>query len=227
MLKGIQAVILAGGKGTRLGSLGKKIPKAMVNINGTPFVDILINQLKKNKVIKCLLLTGYKKEQLINYYKNSKNVLTIKGNNNWQTLTRIKKVKRLIKSKFFLLMYCDNFLINFKLKKLLKLKKKHNSKIFFSVVKKKSGQKSTVILNKNRLIYKKSHNSELVEAGYMLVKKDFFFNNIKNYNGNKLSDYLRFLSKKNTFSGHYYGDKFLCIENKKFVLEAKQYFLKK
>ena len=61
----------------------------------------------------------------------------------------------------------------------------------------------------------------------MLVKKDFFFNNIKNYNGNKLSDYLRFLSKKNTFSGHYYGDKFLCIENKKFVLEAKQYFLKK
>ena len=99
MLKGIQAVILAGGKGTRLGSLGKKIPKAMVNINGTPFVDILINQLKKNKVIKCLLLTGYKKEQLINYYKNSKNVLTIKGNNNWQTLTRIKKVKRLIKIK--------------------------------------------------------------------------------------------------------------------------------
>ena len=28
------------------------------------------------------------------------------------------------------------------------------------------------------------------------------------------SDYLKFLSKKNTFVGKNYGDKFLCIENK-------------
>ena len=60
MLKDLQAVILAGGRGTRLGSLGDKIPKAMVNINGLPFIELLIQQLKVNG-IKILLLTGYKK----------------------------------------------------------------------------------------------------------------------------------------------------------------------
>ena len=115
MFKSLQAVILAGGRGTRLGSLGNKIPKAMVDINGTPFIELIINQLKKNKVNEYLLLTGYKKEQLINYYKNNKSIIILKGNNNWQTLTRIKKAEKFIKSKFFLLMYCDNFLINFKL----------------------------------------------------------------------------------------------------------------
>ena len=40
-------------------------------------------------------------------------------------------------------MYCDNFLLNFNLKKNLNLKKKTNSKIIFSVDKKK-GQKGKI-----------------------------------------------------------------------------------
>lgn len=137
MFINLQAVILAGGRGTRLGSLGNKIPKAMVDINGTPFIDLLINQLKKNRINKYLLLTGYRKDQLVDYYRKNKEVLTIKGNSNWQTLTRIKNAEKFIKSQFFLLMYCDNYLINFKLKNFFVLKKKYKSNIFFSVVTKK------------------------------------------------------------------------------------------
>ena len=51
MFKNLQAVILAGGRGTRLGSLGNKIPKAMVNINGVPFIDLLINHNFKLSLI--------------------------------------------------------------------------------------------------------------------------------------------------------------------------------
>tara|TARA_B100001175_G_C19462778_1_gene617435 strand:+ start:771 stop:1454 length:684 start_codon:yes stop_codon:yes gene_type:complete len=227
MFRNLQAVILAGGRGTRLGSLGDKIPKAMVDINGTPFIDLLINQLKKNRINKCLLLTGYRKNQLIDYYRDNKDILTIKGNSNWQTLTRIKKAEKFIKSQFFLLMYCDNFLINFKLKKFFLLKKKYKSNIFFSVVKKKSGQKSTITLNKNKLVYEDNSNSKLVEVGYMLVKKNFFFKNLTKYKGNKLSNYLQFLSKKNNFVGSRHGNNFLCIENKKLISETKKFFLKK
>ena len=227
MLKSLQAVILAGGRGTRLGSLGKKIPKAMVDINGTPFIELLINQLKKNRVDRFLLLSGYKKEQLINYYKNKKKIVILKGNDNWQTLTRIKKAKKFIRGNFFLLMYCDNFLINFKLKNFLVLKKKFRSNIFFSVIKKKNRQKSTIEIHAHKVSYKKNCKSEFVEVGYMLINKNFFFKGLREYKGNKLSDYLEFLSKKNNFIGRVYKDNFLCIENKKFINETKKYFLKK
>ena len=121
-------------------------------------------------------------------------------------------------------MYCDNFLSNFKIKKLIELRKKYLSKIIFSVTKKKFGQKGTIILNKNKLIYKKNINSDFVELGYMLVNKEFFFNNLIKFKGNKLSNYLQYLSKKNKFVGHYYGNNFLCIENQKLILETKNFF---
>lgn len=72
MQESLQAVILAGGKGTRLGKLGNTIPKAMVDINGVPFLEILINQLKKKGIKKFLILTGYKKRLLKIIFKIKK-----------------------------------------------------------------------------------------------------------------------------------------------------------
>src|SRR3989344_3644106 len=44
----IKAIIMAGGKGTRLQNKFPKTPKLLVPINGKPFVDYLIEYLKKN-----------------------------------------------------------------------------------------------------------------------------------------------------------------------------------
>ena len=43
------AVILCGGKGTRLGSIGKKIPKTLMMVQGKPILWYIIKVLKKNK----------------------------------------------------------------------------------------------------------------------------------------------------------------------------------
>ena len=130
MHESLQAVILAGGKGTRLGKLGNKIPKAMVNINGEPFLSILISQLKKSGIKKFLILTGYKKEIIENNFQNKKDIKIHKGKTNWKILTRLFKAKKLIKQNF-LLMYCDNYLINYKLSKQINLINKKKSKIIF------------------------------------------------------------------------------------------------
>ena len=42
------AVILCGGKGTRLGLLGKKIQKLLTKVNEHPIIWYIINTLKKN-----------------------------------------------------------------------------------------------------------------------------------------------------------------------------------
>ena len=67
-----QAVILCGGKGTRLGKLTKNLPKPMVNVSGKPFLEHLIIQLKKNGVKNIILLIGYKGEIIKKYFNTGK-----------------------------------------------------------------------------------------------------------------------------------------------------------
>lgn len=55
----MQAVILAGGLGTRLYPLTNTIPKPMVNINGRPFLEYVLELLQKNDITDILLLTGH------------------------------------------------------------------------------------------------------------------------------------------------------------------------
>ena len=225
MHESLQAVILAGGKGTRLGKLGNKIPKAMVNINGEPFLSILISQLKKSGIKKFLILTGYKKEIIENNFQNKKDIKIHKGKTNWKILTRLFKAKKLIKQNF-LLMYCDNYLINYKLSKQINLINKKKSNIIFSIIQKKNGQKGTILEKKlKNIYYKKDIVSNLAEAGYMLINKKFFFENINETKNKKdLSDYLHILSKKFNLYGINYKKKFLCVENQYLLNKTRKYF---
>ena len=53
-----QAVILAGGMGTRLGSLTNTNPKPMLEIGGQPFLQYLIDNLARYGAENIVLLTG-------------------------------------------------------------------------------------------------------------------------------------------------------------------------
>ncbi len=63
-----QAIILAGGFGTRLGDLTKQIPKPMLLISGKPFLEYLILHLKCSGIRKIVLSTGYLSEKISNYF---------------------------------------------------------------------------------------------------------------------------------------------------------------
>lgn len=227
MHKNLQAVILAGGKGTRLLGLTKEMPKAMMDLNGKPFIEILINQLKKKGIKKILILAGYKKKKISDYFKDKKNIEIFMGHAHWQTLTRIQKAKDQI-SNYFLLMYCDNYLINFKLNKQFNLFKKNNVDIVLSSVKKKIGQKGTVLLKNNKAIYKKGIISDYTEAGYMLVnKKKFFKYSLKLNRGKQdLSSVLEACSQNNKLNYINYENNFLCIENEYLLNQTRKYLKK-
>ena len=102
-----QAVILAGGLGTRTRPLTLTSPKPMIRIHGKPFLEYIITLLKKNGIEEIIILTGYLHEKIEDYFKEGKKIgLKIKYSfspvDN-ETGTRLKKAKGLIDEKFLLL----------------------------------------------------------------------------------------------------------------------------
>jgi NDP-sugar pyrophosphorylase family protein len=66
----LQAVILAGGLGTRLRPLTLSVPKPMVSVKGRPFLEYEIQLLKKNGIEKFVLCLGYKSGAIENHFGN-------------------------------------------------------------------------------------------------------------------------------------------------------------
>jgi len=62
-----EAIILAGGLGTRLRSAVPDLPKCMAPVNGKPFIGYVIDYLQKQGVDKFILSLGYKSEAIIEY----------------------------------------------------------------------------------------------------------------------------------------------------------------
>ena len=64
-------VILAGGFGTRLRSVVKDVPKPMADINGTPFLEMLMRQLAFLDPERFVLCVSYMKEKIENHFKDN------------------------------------------------------------------------------------------------------------------------------------------------------------
>ena len=62
-----EAIILAGGLGTRLRSAVPDLPKCMAPVNGNPFIAYVIEHLQKQGIKKFILSLGYKSEVIINF----------------------------------------------------------------------------------------------------------------------------------------------------------------
>ena len=70
----VDAIILAGGLGTRLKNFVSDLPKVLLPVNGKPFLDILLDHLDKSGMIgKVILAVGYRAEKVIEHYRNSRN----------------------------------------------------------------------------------------------------------------------------------------------------------
>ena len=64
-VENIPVLILAGGRGTRLQSEVSDRAKPMADINGRPFLDLLLERYNKHKIA---ISVGYMKESIIDYY---------------------------------------------------------------------------------------------------------------------------------------------------------------
>ena len=67
-MKNIIAVILAAGKGTRMGDTDR--PKVMFEANSKPIVEYLVQSIQSAGVSDIVLVVGYLQEQVRNYFKD-------------------------------------------------------------------------------------------------------------------------------------------------------------
>jgi D-glycero-alpha-D-manno-heptose 1-phosphate guanylyltransferase len=66
-----EAIILAGGLGTRLKDAIPDLPKAMAPIQGKPFLAYLLENLSKKGFKRAILSLGYMPERIIDYFEAS------------------------------------------------------------------------------------------------------------------------------------------------------------
>jgi len=66
----LEAIILAGGFGTRLQKVVNDLPKSMAMVNDKPFLEYLLNFLTGQGIEKVILSVGYKREMIQDHFHN-------------------------------------------------------------------------------------------------------------------------------------------------------------
>lgn len=67
----MEAIVLAGGFGTRLASVVKDVPKPMALVCGKPFLEYVLDTAIAEGVHKVVLAVGYKKDYIMKYFGSS------------------------------------------------------------------------------------------------------------------------------------------------------------
>jgi histidinol-phosphate phosphatase family protein len=107
-----QAVILAGGRGTRMQPITNDRPKPMVPILGRPFLEYQIEQLREQGFERVLILLGYLPEVVQDYFGDGSGwgvrIEYSVTEPDQLTSSRVATARHMI-DRCFLLLYCDNY----------------------------------------------------------------------------------------------------------------------
>ena len=111
----MQAVILAGGLGTRMKPITDRIPKSMVPVLGKPFLERQLQLLETNGVRDIVLCIGHMGQMIRDYFgTGEKWGVTIRYSEEGEALLgtagAVKKAEPVLSDVFFL-MYGDSYLL--------------------------------------------------------------------------------------------------------------------
>ena len=187
----MKTIILAGGKGTRILEYTKTIPKPMIRINKKPILIHIMEHYLKFGFKDFYLALGYKKEIVINFFKNFKKlnkpfVYFLKGkkvsitlvDTGKNTLTggRIKRMKKFINlNEDFMFTYGDG-VSNINLRKLLLFHKRNKKMITVTAVRPPARFGEITILQNRVKTFKEKPQvqSGWINGGFFVANYNFF-----------------------------------------------------
>lgn len=213
----MEAVILSGGKGTRLQSVIKDIPKTMADVNGTPFLETTLQWLNSFNINKVILAVGYKKEYIKKYFGNNyKNINLIYSEEEEPLGTggAIKKALKECVDDNVIVMNGD-VLARVDLNKMYEKHLSLGSVMTIAVKEMTNFDRFGVVkFNKDRIT--RFEEKKYVEKGFMntgiyIMNKDIFENKIENKSFSIENDYLSKYVDKDKISPFIFAGEFIDI----------------
>lgn len=132
----MKAVIIAGGKGTRLGKIGERVPKPLVKISGKPILEHQINLLAKFGIKEVWLLTGYKGEMIRDYFGSGDRwqikIHYSKENKPLGTAGALKSISQNLTDDF--LLFYGDVMVNLSLDRLVRFHRKRSKNALATIV---------------------------------------------------------------------------------------------
>jgi len=176
----MEALILAGGLGTRLSKVVKDLPKPMAPVNGKPFLYYLFIWLKRYDVSSIVISAGYKHETIIDYFGDSFYDIPVKyavENKPMGTGGAVINSLKYISSDNILIINGDTW-FPIDLNEFYSRHVRHNH-IFTIALKRmfdlsRYGSVKTEGHNITGFIEKKTLREGLINGGIYLVKRNFF-----------------------------------------------------
>jgi NDP-sugar pyrophosphorylase family protein len=109
----LPVIILAGGLAKRMRPLTENIPKALLPVNGKPFIDLQLELLRNNGINRVVLCLGYLGEQIEQYVNSTDYEMDIAfsydGDSPLGTGGAVRKAAKITGKAFFVL-YGDSYL---------------------------------------------------------------------------------------------------------------------
>lgn len=124
----MQAIIIAGGKGTRISSITTKMPKALLPLNNKPLLDHSIDYLKKHGCENIIICCGYLGDKVQDHIKGKDYGVSIKlsmENKPLGTAGPLHLIKNLLEDEFVVLF--GDIYTAIDLKKMFKFHKQNNA----------------------------------------------------------------------------------------------------
>jgi mannose-1-phosphate guanylyltransferase len=112
MLSVADAVVLCGGAGTRLRSVTGDAPKSLATIGDRPFLDILINQLRRHGFEHVILAVGYQRDLIRSHFDGRTHDMSLEYSTESTPLGTggaLRNAVEFVKTKSVLIMNGDSY----------------------------------------------------------------------------------------------------------------------
>lgn len=220
-----QAVILAGGRGTRLGQLTDRLPKPMVDVGGEPFLSHLLRLVATQGVTQVVILTGYLGELIRGYFGAEFEGVSIVYSDlpaSNSTGERLVAASSLFDSNF-LLLYSDNY-VAFDLSSLEVAAADEEIDVVFTVCPKTPGN---IVLGNGRAVEsylqdRSAGSGAFVEVGFSLVSGPALMVALENSKWS-LPGALEIISHSGRAAAHVVTQPYLSISDPHRLLLTRQF----